>query len=171
MAVTTGEQFSGRILVVDDDPAVRTLLRRMLVSGGYALEEAIDGPQALEVCSQFRPHVVLLDVLMPGMTGFEVCTRLQSLPDTQRPTVLMITSLADQESVDKAFEVGAADHISKPIHLPLLRRRVQHLVQAKKIEEALRNARDELETRVTHRTAALEQVGRASCRERVSSVV
>ncbi len=154
------EPVSGRILVVDDDPAIRTLLVRMLVRDGYSIEEASSGPQALAVCSQFHPHLLLLDILLPGMSGFQVCAQLQALPDAQRPTVLMITSLADQESIDRAFAVGAADHITKPIHLPLLRRRVQRLVKARQAEEALLNARDELEERIQRRTAELERANR-----------
>ncbi len=157
MAEMTGGQPSDRILIVDDDPNLRILLGRMLTRDGYSVQMAADGLEALAQCQEFRPHIVLLDILMPGIDGYEVCARLQALPEAERPTVLMITSLAYQESVDKAFEVGAADHITKPIDWQVLQRRVRHLIRAKQSEEALRSARDELETRVIERTAQLEK--------------
>jgi PAS domain S-box-containing protein len=166
MPETMSELLTDRILVVDDDANIRSLIRRMLGREGYTIREASDGQEALERCRQFRPHVVLLDVLMPIMNGFEVCAHLQSLPDPERPPVLMITSLADQESIDRAFAVGAVDHISKPIEWHVLRRRVRHVVEAKKNEDALRNARDELERRVIERTAELEQ-SNAALREEI----
>jgi PAS domain S-box-containing protein len=157
MASATTPASPGRILIVDDDAPIRSLIRRMLTRDGYQIEEAPDGYKALDLCATFHPHIVLLDIMMPGLDGFQVCTRLQALPDAERPTVLMITSLNDEQSINKAFEVGAVDHIAKPIQWPILRHRVQHLVRAWHADAALRNTRDELENRVAERTTALEQ--------------
>ncbi len=157
MGELAGQQRSGLILIVDDDPNICLLMHRMLAHDDYVLEDAHDGEHALEMCARLHPHLVLLDILMPGLSGFEVCARLQSLPLAERPTVLMMTSLADRESIDKAFQVGAVDFITKPLQLPVLRQRVRHLVQARQTEQALWQARDELEMRVAQRTAELEQ--------------
>lgn len=153
------------ILIVDDDRFTRTHLRQRLESEGYLVEEAENGRQALEVYVRLRPDVVLLDIIMPIMDGFACCAQLQQLQmngvsnQTQAEElaqktqdylmvltpVLMITGLEDQKSVDQAFEVGAADYFTKPIHWALLRRQVRRLIQQSQLYRQLEDTNQKLE--------------------------
>src|SRR5258708_39803046 len=108
-------QSIASILVVDDEPSLRYLLRRQLKSDGYTLYEAENGEQALAMVEQYQPDIVLLDILMRGMDGIETCTRLQALPSVRQPLVLMLTALADQKSADRAFEAGAVDFVTNMV--------------------------------------------------------
>src|SRR5206468_3532526 len=123
---------------VDDQFDARFLLRRWLDHEGYQIYEAEDGETALALFDEIQPDIVLLDALMPGIDGFEVSARLYSRGRGNRPLVLMITALSDEQSVDKAFEAGAADYVTKPIHWPVLRQRLRRLVIAAETERALR---------------------------------
>jgi diguanylate cyclase (GGDEF)-like protein len=156
------------ILVVDDDPSMRAVIRRFMEKDGYRVVEAVNGEQGLEVYKRLQPHLVLLDALMPVMDGFACCTQLQliasesirdaevfthikSLQDASRTPVLMITGLDDQESVDRAFAVGATDYLTKPIHWAVLRQRVRRLLQQSQLYQQL-----ELATRELQRLANLD---------------
>lgn len=130
------------ILVVDDDLFLRGMLRNLLEEQGYRVIEAEDGEQALDNFKQHHPDLVLMDALMPVMDGFTACQALNAL-ETETPNetpVIMITSLDDEESVDKAFDVGAVEYITKPIHWAVLRHRVQVILQARWAEAALRKS-------------------------------
>ena len=126
------------ILVVDDDKFMRIQLRRAMELVGYKVAEANDGEEALAAYTRLDPDIVLLDAMMPVMDGFSCCSQLQTLPGGDRTPVLMITALEDQESVDQAFEAGATDYITKPIHWAVLRQRVRRLLQASRAAEELR---------------------------------
>ncbi|PLZ26527.1 PAS domain-containing protein [Fischerella thermalis] len=126
------------ILVVDDDHCVRKQLHELLKTAGYRVLEASSGEEALAIYTQQRPDMVLLDALMSGMDGFTCCAQLKSLPGGDRTPVLMITGLTDQQSLEKAFAAGAADFITKPIKWPILRQRVQRLLEASHAMQALR---------------------------------
>lgn len=132
------QQNGPLVLVVDDDVGIRLLLRRVLARRGYAVEEAENGAQALSAYERLRPDVVLLDVLMPGMDGFATCARLRALPGGDRTPVLMITALQDPESIERMFEVGATDYITKPAQLDVLCYRVRNILRARQAEEALK---------------------------------
>lgn len=118
------------VLIVDDDRFMRLQLRKAMEQGGYIVSEAENGEQALALYTKIKPDVVLLDALMPVMNGFNCCKQLRCLPNSSRTPILMITALEDRESVDLAFEVGATDYVTKPIHWAVLRQRVRHLLQA-----------------------------------------
>jgi diguanylate cyclase (GGDEF)-like protein len=153
------------ILIVDDDRFMRVQLRQTLESEGYHVEEAGDGKQALEAYTRLRPDIVLLDAIMPVMDGFACCAQLQKLQmgsvvnNTQKnelgqklqehllvsTPILMITGLEDQQSVDQAFEVGASDYITKPIHWAVLRRRVRRLIQQSQLYRQLEDTNQKLE--------------------------
>ncbi len=132
------------ILVVDDDPTLRVMLRRALEKDGNRVLEAEDGVQALQLFEEYQPAVVLLDAVMPKMDGFETCRRLRALEAGDKALVLMVTSLGDDDSINRAFEVGAADFIAKPINWTVLRGRVTHLLRAKLGEEQMRRAEEQL---------------------------
>ncbi|MBA3532480.1 MAG: diguanylate cyclase [Ardenticatenales bacterium] len=126
------------ILVVDDDEAIRLLLRIRLEREGYRVEEATDGEQALESYERLHPDMVLLDYMMPHMDGIATCINLRKLPGGESIPVLMVTALDDSRSVDQAFEAGATDYVTKPITWPVLRQRVRRLLHVKQTDESLK---------------------------------
>jgi two-component system, sensor histidine kinase and response regulator len=131
---------SFQVLVVDDARATRQLLRRMLEAEGYTVIEATNGLECLSMYRQHLPDLVLLDAVIPAPNGFESCRRLRELYPNDQIPILMVTSLNDTGSVDKAFEMGATDYITKPIHLSILRNRVRRLLahrQAERMQSAL----------------------------------
>jgi CheY-like chemotaxis protein/nitrogen-specific signal transduction histidine kinase len=117
------------LLVVDDDEVIRKILAQTLAADGYQIVEAKNGEAALVMYQQVQPDMVLLDGIMPVMDGFECCAKLQELPGGPQTPVLIITGLEETSYVDRAFEVGAADYITKPIHWPVMRQRVRRLLQ------------------------------------------
>ncbi len=132
------------VLVADDDKFTREMLHQVLHQEGYSVVEACEGHECLEVYKRTQPHLVLLDAMMPVMDGFECCTRLKSLPGSEHIPVLMITSLDDQASVDRAFEVGASDYVTKPINLSVLRQRVRILLEKSRLYRELEQANQQL---------------------------
>jgi PAS domain S-box-containing protein len=147
MSTSSSDKNYPLILVADDDRFTRMMLRQILEQDGYKVEEVGDGQQCLDAYKKHKPDMVLLDAMMPVMDGFTCCTQLQTLTDSDRyyanascPPVLMITGLNDQASVDWAFEAGATDFVTKPIHPPVLRRRVRRLLEANWAEKALRES-------------------------------
>ncbi|NET27358.1 PleD family two-component system response regulator [Okeania sp. SIO1I7] len=131
-----------RILIVDDEKTIRLILRRILHKDGYQVIEANNGEQCLEICQKQLADMVLLDAMMPQMDGFTCCAKLHQLLGENSPPVLMITVLDDQASVDLAFQVGATDYITKPIHWAVLRQRVRRLLQT---QWAMRELRRQIE--------------------------
>jgi signal transduction histidine kinase len=130
------------ILIVDDDQTARLLLKWMLEQEGYTILEAENGQEALSVCHYNQPDLILLDAMMPLLDGFETCRQLRQIPFTEQLPILMVTALEDTISVEKAFEVGATDYITKPVHWPVLRHRVHRLLahqEAEKMRENLTN--------------------------------
>ena len=118
------------ILVIDDDRSLRTLLVVALSEEGYEVAEANNGEQGLSEFKRLLPDMVLLDAVMPVMDGFICCEKLRNLPAAEYTPVLMLTVLDDQNSVDRAFECGATDYVTKPIHWAVLRQRVNRLLKA-----------------------------------------
>jgi putative two-component system response regulator len=116
--------MSSIVLIVDDDPAGRQTLESILEGQGYILEMAENGSQALEKAHQFLPDVILLDVMMPDMDGFEVCRRIRNNPILAEIPIIMLTALDDRKSLLDGLEAGADDYISKPYDRYELRARL-----------------------------------------------
>jgi CheY-like chemotaxis protein/nitrogen-specific signal transduction histidine kinase len=129
MTVSPANRRPPLLLVVDDDEVIRKILAQNLAAEGYQIVEAKNGEAALVMYQQVQPDMVLLDGIMPVMDGFECCAKLQELPNGPQTPVLIITGLEETSYVDQAFEVGAADYITKPIHWPVMRQRVRRLLQ------------------------------------------
>lgn len=102
------------ILIVDDNATARETLAAMLEGEDYDLRMAKDGIQALQVLEQLRPDLILLDIMMPGMDGFEVCRRIRATPPLVEVPIIVLTALDDRDSLLKAIEAGADDFLSKP---------------------------------------------------------
>jgi len=123
-------QSNFTVLLVEDDHSTRLALRGILDQEGYRVVEAGDGEEAMQLYPRVRPDLVLLDARLPRQDGFATCRQMLAIPQAQRTPVLMITSLADEISVERAFRAGAADFITKPINFGVLRRRVTRLLEA-----------------------------------------
>src|SRR5690606_15807706 len=125
-----------KLLVVDDDLAnARTLAR--LFEHRYRVLVASDGNTALQVAEAALPDVIVLDVVMPGMDGYEVCRRLKARPDTEDIPVIMVTGMDAGDAEGRALSQGAADFVAKPLNPVVLEKRVQ-------IQSDLKRARDQL---------------------------
>jgi CheY-like chemotaxis protein len=120
---------SSRILIVDDEPKAHTLMENILFSEGYTLLHANDGPQALTVANAERPDVILLDVMMPGMDGFDVCRALRENPSLQHVPVILLTALDDRASKLEGLGAGADDYLTKPYDALELRTRLRTLTR------------------------------------------
>lgn len=105
------------ILVVDDDQLVRSLLTAGLTRSGFRVAEAVDGPSALAATADDPPALVLLDWLMPGMPGVDVCRAIKSDPRTAGIHIVMATTLGDEEQVTEAFRAGADEYLTKPFDI------------------------------------------------------
>ena len=127
-------------MVVDDDASVRLIIRSTLELANYKVEEAENGRTALALFESIQPDIVLLDIMMPEMDGFEVCKGLRELPQGQHTPVLIMTGLNDIESIERAYEVGATDFVTKPINYLLLNYRVSYALRAKHTADALRRS-------------------------------
>ena len=136
----TNANMPATVLIVDDDPGARLLLGTALEMAGFRVTCAADGASALK---QFRSQpvdCVILDVVMPGMSGFDACSALRALPECRHVPILMQTSLDDMESVNRAYNAGATDFSSKGINPMLLAQRVKFLVRAKQTQDQLRES-------------------------------
>jgi len=131
-----------RVLIVDDDVALRMLMAQCLGGAGMAVDEAADGEQALASFERQRPDLVLLDVVMPGLDGFEVCQALRKLPHGENIPVLVVTGLDDTESLEQAYEAGATNFITKPINWPNLPHQVHYALRLSRAFAALKNSEE-----------------------------
>lgn len=129
------------ILIVDDDPSNRETLVSILEPEGYRLVTAADGYQAVEWANAFQPDVVLLDVMMPGMDGFEVCRSIRSKAQLAEVPILFLTALDDQQSLLSGFESGADDFITKPFNRHELRARLKNITGLDRYRKLLEERR------------------------------
>ncbi len=141
------------VLVADDDEPTRVLLRAALEPDGWTVKEAADGLDACESAERVQPDIVVLDVGMPNLDGFEACARLRTLRGGRHIPIMMITARDDPESVSRAYKAGATDYLSKPFNFTILRQRLQHLHRAYQDSRDLRNERDFVSAVVDHSAA------------------
>jgi putative two-component system response regulator len=149
-----------RILVVDDDEHNVKLLATLLEADGYATLIARNGQDALVAASAEAPDLILLDVMMPDMDGFETVAHLKANPTTQAVPVIMLTSLDDRDSKQRALESGAEEFLTKPFDRADLRVRVRNLLRLKEYSDFLANHNRLLEEEVKERTVQLEDAYR-----------
>jgi signal transduction histidine kinase len=132
------------ILIVDDDPVVRSLMQDSLEDDGFSVIEAEDGVEACRRCDEMVPSLIVVDVVMPNMDGFELCRELRRRPATQHVPILMATGLDDHKSIVKAYEAGATDFISKPLNWLILNHRIRYMLRAARAFDDLRQNQDRL---------------------------
>lgn len=120
------------VLVADDDLSIRFLVRETLEQEGFAVEEVEDGIQVLAAAKDIKPDLIMLDVVMPGIDGFEACSRIRTLEGGRDVPIIMMTGLDDLDSVKKAYGAGATDFITKPINWSLMSYRVQYVLRSSK---------------------------------------
>ena len=130
MIYTTSLREKPLALVTDDDLSLRLSMAAALAKVGFEVLEAANGHEALTLFSSSRPDLVLLDVMMPEMDGFEVCSRLRNLPGGEYIQILMVTGLDDTDSIERAFEAGANDFVSKPLNWVMLGHRARYMLRA-----------------------------------------
>jgi putative two-component system response regulator len=129
-----------RVLIVDDEADARVPLAMLLRREGFDVRDASDGQTALAECASFRPDLILLDILMPGMDGFEVCRRIKATPETRLTPVVLITGLSGTEERIKGINAGADDFLSKPIDFNELLARTRSLLRLKQFTDELEHA-------------------------------
>src|SRR6202451_2369941 len=129
-----------KILIVDDETATRAALEMLLHREGFEVRDASSGGAALTECASFRPDLILLDVMMPGVDGLEVCRRIKATPETRLTPVVLITGLSETEDRIKGINSGADDFLSKPIDFNELLARTRSLLRLKQYTDELENA-------------------------------
>ena len=117
--------MSARILVVDDIAPNVKLLEAKLSAEYFEVLTARDGPSALQIAKSQSPDLILLDVMMPGMDGFEVCRHLKEHDESKNIPVIFVTAMDDQVNEEQGFKLGAVDYITKPVRPPVVKARVQ----------------------------------------------
>src|SRR5216110_748498 len=152
-------------MVVDDTPYNVKLLADLLGVKGYAVATAATGEEALAKLGAEKPDLVLLDIMMPGLSGYEVCRQIRADPCTALLPVVLVTSLDPQQERVKGIEAGADDFLSKPINQPELFARVRSLLRVKALQdevrrqaEALKEWNAKLEERVREQVAELQRL-------------
>jgi predicted signal transduction protein with EAL and GGDEF domain/DNA-binding response OmpR family regulator len=132
------------VLVVDDEPMMRLLARESLEGADFRVVEAADGQAAVEICRERQPQIVLLDVNMPILDGFETCRRLRDSSFARHIPILMMTGLDDLDSIRRSYEAGATDFVNKPINWLILAQRVEYMLRASRTADDLRLSQSRL---------------------------
>lgn len=125
------------VLVVDDDVQNVELLEAYLSEAGYRVKRALDGSEALAEVAGEEPDLILLDIMMPGVSGYEVCRKLKSDPRTARIPILMVTALGALADIERGVEAGTDDFLTKPINRPELLARVRSLLRVRHLRSEL----------------------------------
>ena len=142
--LTKGIVFTERkmplLLVVDDDIVIRAMLKKSLENQGYDVVEAPNGSEGVELFINLQPDLVLLDVLMPMMNGYEACELMRKYDPESTVPIIMLTGLEDLGSVDRAFDAGSTDFITKPINWSLFSQRIRYALRSRSMGFELRKS-------------------------------
>ncbi len=145
------------ILVIDDSPTNLEVLHATLVNAGYEVRVEMDGNSGIEQVKNNPPDLILLDVMMPGIDGFETCRKLQANPSTKEIPIIFITALSDSVEKVKGLSLGAVDYITKPFHQKEVLARIKLHLKLRQLNLELDEQKQQLEQRVQERTAELSQ--------------
>jgi len=143
-----------RILIVDDVAANLRILSDALESQGYRIQAAMDGEKALKLVASGAPELILMDVMMPGIDGYETCRRIKQMPGMEHVPVLFITARSESEDVVKGFEAGGIDYLSKPFSEEEVHARVATHLRVGRLTRALKERNDQLERAIADRKTA-----------------
>ena len=138
-----------RILIADDNEPNVELLEAYLAGLDVETEIAVDGQDTLDKVASFQPHLILLDIMMPKLSGFEVCKQLKGDPATSRIMILMVTALNELGDIERAVNAGTDDFLSKPVNKLELLKRVENMLKLRDVEdenERLRRYIEEMES-------------------------
>lgn len=150
--------MSEKILLVDDDESNLRLLTKWLVMAGYDTEYAVNGEEAVQKTRVVRPDLIILDIMMPVMDGYEACSILKKDPETRNIPIIIVTALHDREARLKGLSVSANDFLSKPIDLTELTVRVKNLLKIKAFDDFMLRHNQILEKQVLERTLDLKNM-------------
>ena len=126
-----------RVLIADDNIANVELLEAYLSGCGYDIATAVDGAETLAIAESFAPNLILLDIMMPKLSGFEVCEELKSNPKTRGISILMITALTELGDIERAVAAGCDDYLSKPVNKAELLKRVENLLTEQTVPDVI----------------------------------
>jgi len=149
-------ESNATILIVDDTPAILAMLYEQLEQNHYAVMIAESGISALQRIRRMKPDLILLDVVMPTIDGFETCRRLKADPATQEIPVIFMTGLHDINETVHGFAVGGVDYIAKPLQMPEVLARIRTHLTIRQLQQQLQEQNELLEQRVHERTLALQ---------------
>jgi len=124
---------TSKILIADDNHQNCELLDAYLADEGYQIEMVYDGQQTLDAVEKSQPDLILLDIMMPKVSGYEVCHRLKSNPGTSKISIIMVTALAEMGDIEKAVNAGANDFLTKPVNKLELTTRVKTLLELRHV--------------------------------------
>ncbi|MCA9154995.1 MAG: response regulator [Planctomycetales bacterium] len=134
-----------KILIADDNAENRDLLDAFLAAVDCEIEFAVDGKDTLDKVQSFQPDLILLDVMMPKLSGFEVCKKLKESHETSRIMVLMVTALNELGDIERAVNAGTDDFLSKPVNKFELLKRVQNMLKLKDVSDEVERLRRYIE--------------------------
>ena len=155
------QKANEKILIADDDRSMRVALQNVLVTDGYEIESVSDGVEAVRRCEQNMPDLILLDAMMPNLSGFDACKKIRMLKDGKHVPILIVTALDDDSSIEEAFDSGATDFIPKPVHFAVMRARVSRLLKASRAEVHVRElAYNDSLTGLPNRTMFINQMNK-----------
>ena len=135
-----------RVLIADDNEPNRELLEVYLAEVDCDIETAVDGKDTLDRVASFSPDLILLDVMMPKLSGFEVCQRLKSDPTTSPIMILMVTALGELGDIERAVDAGTDDFLSKPVNRVELVKRVENMLKLRHVSDELERLRSYIRT-------------------------
>jgi CheY-like chemotaxis protein len=143
---TPDDSRRAHVLIADDNEPNRELLEAYLADIDCDIATAVDGADTLDKVASFRPDVILLDVMMPKLSGFEVCQRLKDDPATSPIMILMVTALGELGDIERAVEAGTDDFLSKPVNRVELVKRVENMLKLRHVTDELERLRRYIRT-------------------------
>lgn len=157
------------IMLVDDDLSIRLLGREILEKNNFNLIEAENGMQAVELYKKIIPDIILMDVKMPVMNGYEACLEIRKSIQGQHAAIVMMTGLDDQDSIDKSYQVGATDFVTKPVNWTILVNRLRYIFRSYQVTQNLDIARSDLELAISSLARNQELLTRAQDLAKIGS--
>lgn len=139
------KSYQPLVLIVDDDLASLIMAEEALEDGGFRVAQAENGLEAVEICAARAPDLIIMDVIMPKMNGFEACAAIRATEHGAHVPILMVTGLEDIESINQAYEVGGTDFLTKPVNFFVLPHRVRYMLRAKVTADELRASQAQLD--------------------------